>query len=135
MSKKGNPYTIELQPLIPARWLGRDELGPCRCDGLIDLQVVPGQKESTLGLFSDRVDYGKGGIRNGLQMKIHLASYSELVLLYWRTFPKMQYIERILNIDLPSGQFAFLWGPRKIGKSTYLKRRKGESPWRQGLAL
>jgi predicted AAA+ superfamily ATPase len=35
----------------------------------------------------------------------------------------MQYIERILNIDLPSGQSAFLWGPRKTGKSTYLKRR------------
>jgi len=35
----------------------------------------------------------------------------------------MQYIERILNIDLPLRQSAFLWGPRKTGKSTYLKRR------------
>jgi hypothetical protein len=38
--------------------------------GLIDLQVVPGQKESALGLFPGRVDYGKGGISNGLQMEI-----------------------------------------------------------------
>lgn len=30
-------------------------------------------------------------------------------------------IRRILNIDLPQGQSAFLWGPRKTGKSTYLK--------------
>ena len=28
---------------------------------------------------------------------------------------------RILNIDLPLRQSAFLWGPRKTGKSTYLK--------------
>jgi len=33
----------------------------------------------------------------------------------------MQNIERILNIDLPPYQSAFLWGPRKTGKSTYLK--------------
>ncbi|MBL7225093.1 MAG: ATP-binding protein [Desulfobacteraceae bacterium] len=33
----------------------------------------------------------------------------------------MQHIERILNIDLPPSQTAFLWGPRKTGKSTYLK--------------
>jgi predicted AAA+ superfamily ATPase len=33
----------------------------------------------------------------------------------------MQNIKRILNIDLPQGQSAFLWGPRKTGKSTYLK--------------
>lgn len=30
-------------------------------------------------------------------------------------------IKRILNIELPQGQSAFLWGPRKTGKSTYLK--------------
>jgi len=30
-------------------------------------------------------------------------------------------IERILRIDLPAHQSAFLWGPRKIGKSTYLR--------------
>ncbi len=35
----------------------------------------------------------------------------------------MSSIERFLGIDLPSGQSAFLWGPRKTGKSTYLKTR------------
>ena len=30
---------------------------------------------------------------------------------------------RILNIDLPPQQSAFLWGPRKTGKSTYLKAK------------
>ncbi|MGD8666886.1 MAG: AAA family ATPase [Desulfobacterales bacterium] len=35
----------------------------------------------------------------------------------------MKIISRILNIDLPPGQSAFLWGPRKTGKSTYLKTR------------
>lgn len=30
-------------------------------------------------------------------------------------------ISRILDIDLPPGQSAFLWGPRKTGKTTYLK--------------
>lgn len=30
--------------------------------------------------------------------------------------------KRRLNIRLPSGQSAFLWGPRKSGKSTYLKQ-------------
>ena len=35
----------------------------------------------------------------------------------------MSYIKRILNIELPWRQSAFLWGPRKIGKSTYLKNR------------
>ena len=33
-----------------------------------------------------------------------------------------EYIERILDILLPEGQSAFLWGPRKTGKSTYLKK-------------
>jgi len=32
-------------------------------------------------------------------------------------------IKRILNVDLPPRQSAFLWGPRKTGKSTYLKAR------------
>lgn len=31
--------------------------------------------------------------------------------------------ERYLQLDLPRGQSAFLWGARKTGKSTYLKRR------------
>ncbi len=30
-------------------------------------------------------------------------------------------IERVLQIDLPPRQSAFLWGPRKTGKSTYLR--------------
>jgi len=32
-----------------------------------------------------------------------------------------QKIRRMLHIDLPKGQSAFLWGPRKTGKTTYLK--------------
>ena len=35
--------------------------------------------------------------------------------------PKMDKISRILNISLPPRRSAFLWGPRKTGKSTYLK--------------
>jgi predicted AAA+ superfamily ATPase len=34
---------------------------------------------------------------------------------------------RQLRIELPERQSAFLWGPRKVGKSTYLKRRFPES--------
>lgn len=33
----------------------------------------------------------------------------------------MKRVNRLLNLDLPPGQSAFLWGPRKTGKSTYLK--------------
>lgn len=33
----------------------------------------------------------------------------------------MAYIKRFLDISLPEQQSAFLWGPRKTGKSTYLK--------------
>lgn len=32
----------------------------------------------------------------------------------------MKAVRRLLHIDLPEGQSAFLWGPRKTGKSTYL---------------
>jgi len=32
-----------------------------------------------------------------------------------------QTIHRMIHIDLPKGQSAFLWGPRKTGKTTYLK--------------
>jgi predicted AAA+ superfamily ATPase len=39
----------------------------------------------------------------------------------------MQHIERILAIDLPSRKSAFLWGPRKTGKSTYLLERFPQS--------
>ncbi len=35
----------------------------------------------------------------------------------------MEEYDRILKIDLPPLQSAFLWGPRKTGKSTYLKKR------------
>ena len=34
---------------------------------------------------------------------------------------------RMLNIDLPPQQSAFLWGPRKTGKSTYLKAQFPDS--------
>ena len=33
----------------------------------------------------------------------------------------MAIIKRVLNISLPARQSAFLWGPRKTGKSTYLR--------------
>ncbi len=36
-------------------------------------------------------------------------------------------IKRILDLSLPSGQSAFLWGPRKTGKSTYLKKQFSQS--------
>ncbi|MEW6104122.1 MAG: AAA family ATPase [bacterium] len=35
----------------------------------------------------------------------------------------MENIVRILNIDLPQRQSAFLWGARKTGKTTYLKEK------------
>ena len=34
---------------------------------------------------------------------------------------------RILDIDLPSGQSAFLWGARKTGKTTFLKNKFPDS--------
>ena len=40
----------------------------------------------------------------------------------------MDKIKRILNISLPARQSAFLWGPRKTGKSTYLQDNFPESP-------
>ena len=39
----------------------------------------------------------------------------------------MQNIKRILTIDLPSRKSAFLWGPRKTGKSTYLLEKFPQS--------
>lgn len=33
----------------------------------------------------------------------------------------MQKVKRLLNLELPKRQSAFLWGPRKTGKSTFLK--------------
>ena len=34
----------------------------------------------------------------------------------------MEIIDRLLKIELPPSQSAFLWGPRKTGKTTYLKK-------------
>jgi uncharacterized protein len=48
------------------------------------------------------------------------AHYSDLVIPISIMMP---IIERILNMDLPENQSAFLWGPRKTGKTTYLKSR------------
>jgi predicted AAA+ superfamily ATPase len=41
----------------------------------------------------------------------------------------MVHIERTLDIELPEGQSAFLWGPRQTGKTTYLRRRYPQSIW------
>jgi len=46
--------------------------------------------------------------------------YSKLVMLLRRLF-RVRKVERILNTELPKYQSAFLWGPRKTGKTTYLK--------------
>ncbi len=35
----------------------------------------------------------------------------------------MQILKRLLNLELPEKQSAFLWGPRKTGKTTYLRSR------------
>jgi predicted AAA+ superfamily ATPase len=39
----------------------------------------------------------------------------------------MRFIKRILDIKLPKKQSAFLWGPRKTGKTTYLKKHFPDS--------
>ncbi len=39
----------------------------------------------------------------------------------------IQTVNRLLSIELPARQSAFLWGPRKTGKSTYLKAAFPES--------
>ena len=38
-------------------------------------------------------------------------------------------IKRYLDLSLPTGQSAFLWGPRKAGKSTYLRQKFPHSPY------
>ena len=38
-------------------------------------------------------------------------------------------VPRILNLELPRGQSAFLWGPRKAGKSTWLRQAFSGSIW------
>ncbi len=35
----------------------------------------------------------------------------------------MEILSRILKIDLPPGKSAFLWGPRKVGKSYWIKQQ------------
>jgi len=39
----------------------------------------------------------------------------------------MRFVKRILDIKLPQKQSAFLWGPRKTGKTTYLKKHFPDS--------
>ncbi len=39
----------------------------------------------------------------------------------------MKNINRIINLTLPPGQSAFLWGARKTGKSTFLKEQFSDS--------
>lgn len=39
----------------------------------------------------------------------------------------MESLPRLLDIDLPKGRSAFLWGPRKTGKTTYLRERFPDS--------
>jgi len=39
----------------------------------------------------------------------------------------IQMLTRLLNIKLPKGQSAFLWGPRKTGKTTFLSAAFPES--------
>ena len=39
----------------------------------------------------------------------------------------IQMLTRLVNIKLPKGQSAFLWGPRKTGKTTFLRAAFPES--------
>jgi predicted AAA+ superfamily ATPase len=39
----------------------------------------------------------------------------------------IQMLTRLLNIKLPKGQSAFLWGPRKTGKTTFTRTAFAES--------
>jgi len=39
----------------------------------------------------------------------------------------IQMLKRLLKIKLPKGQSAFLWGPRKTGKTTFLKTNFSKS--------
>ncbi|MFY9340860.1 MAG: AAA family ATPase [Planctomycetota bacterium] len=40
----------------------------------------------------------------------------------------MQIIRRLLEIDLPPGRSAFLWGPRKVGKTHWLRHQFAPKP-------
>jgi predicted AAA+ superfamily ATPase len=37
-------------------------------------------------------------------------------------------IKRLLNLNLPPGQSAFLWGPRRVGKSYWIRHHCGTAP-------
>ena len=37
--------------------------------------------------------------------------------------------KRLLDLSLPAGQSAFLWGPRQTGKSTFLRTRFADARW------
>ena len=39
----------------------------------------------------------------------------------------IQMLPRLLKITLPKGQSAFLWGPRKTGKTTFLREAYPDS--------
>lgn len=41
----------------------------------------------------------------------------------------MSHIQRILDIELPPGKSAFLWGARRVGKTTYLRHRFPDALW------
>ena len=43
--------------------------------------------------------------------------------------PQHNFIPRILSIDLPENRSAFLWGPRKTGKTTLLRQQFSEAYW------
>lgn len=43
--------------------------------------------------------------------------------------PKQNLISRILSIDLPENRSAFLWGPRKTGKTTLLRQQFAKAYW------
>ncbi len=38
-------------------------------------------------------------------------------------------IKRVLDVAVPPGRSAFLWGPRKVGKTTLLKQQYPEASW------
>ena len=52
--------------------------------------------------------------------------YSDSVLLFRSTIRNESY-RTLAEIELPSVQSAFLWGPRKTGKSTFLKKKSPQS--------
>ena len=53
--------------------------------------------------------------------KLTILDYIPKKLNYIGRHSTMVHIDRLLKIDLPPGQSAFLWGARKTGKSTFLQ--------------